>query len=128
MGPPTQRQRERDEDQVTLRDYMDERITTLQKAIMERFDQRDRELERLERGISDRLRDFTANVDRRFQEVNAYKEGTRHLVEQIKEALEQRLRMLEQHKANMEGRFLIFAGVWGVVIVLINFALRRVLG
>jgi len=116
---------------VPLQQWFEERLTTLQEIILERFDKSEKVLDKVEHQLGQRISDQAGNVDRRFAQIEKYKEETRHMVELIKDQMMERVRALELYKANMEGRMLTLSTVAGLITILIsvllNYFLRKVL-
>lgn len=96
-------------------EYVRERFDTLERHLSEQLASQQKILDKVETGLTKRLDQIRA-------EMNVF--CSRESVE----ALELRIRYLENVKADLYGRLAMLGGIYGVVIVLINWFIRARFG
>jgi hypothetical protein len=94
-------------DDITLRDYFEQRINDLERRIMERFQQNDTAISKAERAMNTRL-----DAMNEFRE--ALRDSTGRMITRPEhDTLEARLRIQEQFRANLDGRILTISALVG---------------
>lgn len=103
------------------------RADELETRVVERSTALQRELDKAEGVLNERLKSM--NEFRRTMEDYAGRLVTREMVDALLAANEKRVRALEDWSNNIQGRLLVFGGVWGLVVavlaVLINYTMRK---
>lgn len=103
------------------------RAQELEGRIRERAALSERALDKAEGVVNERLKGM--NEFRKAMEDDRAKLVTRELVEALVAAMEKRVRTVEDWSNNIQGRLLVFGGVWGFVVMLLavmaNYAIRK---
>jgi len=104
-----------------------QRAEDLEKRVNERAAAQERAIDKAEGAVSERLRGM--NEFRESLRDQSATLATRKEMELNITSLETRLHNMELWVANMQGRMLVLAGVWGAILivlsVMLNYAIRK---